>query len=166
MVGWAIRNTLSHKYHTMNAIEVFRHAKPSEDLAKSVTLRVTDKGAKRLGLLPAVSKSGPSLKSVSGLTGQALKRWKRERAAELKTAMAREFGGLASDAGFVGRSITVSASGVIGFFLEPSEVPAVDTSKLAEAEEKTKALEKELAALKAKLSESEKAALQAELAAA
>lgn len=131
----------------MNAIALFRHTTPSELLGKSVTLRTSESGARRLGLLPASSKSGPSLKSISGLKGQALKKFKRERAAELKVAMSREFAGLAADPAFVGRSVTVSKTGVLGFFLEPCDAPAADATALTEAEAKIKELEAKLAAL-------------------
>ena len=135
----------------MTAVELFHHEKPSELLAKAITLRETSTGSKRLGLLPAKSKSGDSLAKVSGLTGQALKRWKRDRQSEFKVTMAKEFFGLSADARYLGRSVTVSRSGVMGFFLEPSGVGADEAAKIAEAEEKSKSLEAENEALKAKL---------------
>lgn len=136
---------------TMTAIELFKHEKPSDLLAKAVTLRESATGAMRLGLLPAKSKDGQSLAKISGLTGQALKRWKRDRQAEFKVTMSREFAGLSADPQYLGRSVTVSKSGVMGFFLEPSGVSAEEAAKLAEAEDKSKALEAENEALKAKL---------------
>ncbi len=135
---------------TMKAV-LFRHYSPSELLASAATLKESESGMRRVGLLPANSKTGPSLSSVSGLKGQALKRWKRERQTELKTAMSKEFIGLAADPQFLGRGMTVSKSGVVGFFLEPSGVPADEAKRLAEAEERSKALEAEVATLKAQL---------------
>lgn len=136
----------------MTAIELFKHEKPSDLLAKAVTLRESATGAMRLGLLPAKSKTGPDLRQASGgLTGQALKRWKRERQAEFSVTMSREFAGLSAGQQYLGRSVTVSKSGVIGFFLEPSGVSAEEAAKLAEAEERAKSIEAENEALKAEL---------------
>lgn len=135
----------------MNTVELFRHAKPAELLVKSVTLRESDNGSKALGLLPAKSKTGPSLESISGLKGQALKRWKRDRQTELKVAMSREFAGFAADPSMLGRRITVSKSGVMGFFLEPAGSDATEAKRLAEAEEKSKSLEARIKELEAAL---------------
>lgn len=132
----------------MNAVELFRHAKPSTDLARAVTLKESATGSKRLGLLPANSKTGPSLASISGLKGQALKRWKRERQAEYKVTMSREFAGLAADPAFLGRSVTVSKTGVVGFFLEPSGVSPEEAAKIAAQEDEIAKLKAEIAALK------------------
>jgi hypothetical protein len=136
----------------MTAIELFKHEKPSDLLAKAVTLRSSATGAMRLGLLPAKSKDGPDLRQASGgLTGQALKRWKRERQAEFKVTMSREFAGLSADPQYLGRSVTVSKSGVLGFFLEPSGVSPEEAAKIAEAEDRAKTIEAENESLKAEL---------------
>jgi hypothetical protein len=105
----------------MNAISVFTTAKPTEKLAVLLTLKESKGGARAVALLPATAKDGkPSIKSITGLKGQALKAYRRQRQDELKTAMSREFAGLASSPDWTGRKLTVSKTGVVGFFLEPA----------------------------------------------
>lgn len=129
---------------TNTAVALFKHASATEGLSKALVVHENEKtGSRRFGFLPATSKKkdGRSLAEISGLKGQALKRWKRELQEEFKVAMSKEFGGLAADSNFGGRSVTISKSGVYGFFLEPTGMSKEEAAALAEAEERANAAE-------------------------
>jgi hypothetical protein len=116
----------------MQAIEVFTVAKPSEALAKVITLRESSTGGRAVTLLPATAKAGKeSMATVLGLKGQALKAKRREYQDMLKSAMAKEFAGLSTRNDWTGRKLTVSKTGAVGFFLEPAIAISVDPKEAA-----------------------------------
>ncbi len=123
----------------MNAVTLFKHSEPSVEFVKALNATQTKSGSTSLGLLPCTAKDGkPSLASVFGLKGQALKRAKRQRQDELKTLMAKEFAGMASSNCFTGGRITMTASGCMGFRLDPTgEVPQKAIKDLTAEERET-----------------------------
>lgn len=120
---------------SLSLSKIFTVAPVADDLNRVAVARVSTSGSMTLGLLPATAKNGmPSLKSVSGLKGQALKAFKRRMQDDMKTAMAKEFAGRCSQSGWTGRKVTISKSGVMGFFIEQAgEAPVVkDATSVAE----------------------------------
>jgi hypothetical protein len=108
------------------AVSLFKHAQIGTELANSLFVRETTSGSKTVCLLPATAKGGGmSLKTVSGLTGQALKAYKRRQADGLKVCIAKECAGLAASSDWTGRKMTQSASGTVGFFLDPCEAAPI-----------------------------------------
>ena len=137
----------------------------SSEVAAIVRTMVSDStGAIRVSFVPATAKDGKtSLKSL-GYKGQSAKAVLRKAKREIGGAFIGAMANAVTTGKMGWRSATLSKTGTVGVFFDQGD--SEDVAALTAAEEKTKALEKELAALKAKLSESEKAALQAELAAA
>ena len=140
----------------MQAIELFTHGKAAitADLQKVLTLRTASGGAATVAIVPATGK-GVSVKSLTGLKGQALKAFRRRQQVALKGAMAKEFSGMASSPEWTGRKITVSKSGVVGFFLEPGDGGNVDP-KAAAATLSTAELKAMIAAREAAAATAEK----------
>lgn len=130
-----------------DALTLFRHSAPNEELAKAMHLRESDSGSRTVGLLPSTSKDGPSLSQLCGLKGQALKKFKRTMQDELKRQMAKEFAGLSASADWTGRKLTVLKTGAIGFFLEPTREGAA-SPKVVVLEQEVARKVQELAALR------------------
>lgn len=113
----------------MQAIDLFKSTTVTDELVSAINVRVNDNGSATMGLLPSTAKDGgASLKSISGLKGQALKAYRRRMADGLKSAMAKEFAARTATTEWTGRKVTVTATGAIGFFIEPCESAPVDAA--------------------------------------
>lgn len=146
----------------MNAISLF--TTQGAELAKNtelvgvLTFKQSESGRARVGLLAASSKdpAAVTMKTVSGLKGQALKAFKRRNQVALMQAMAKEHAAVTTSGAYGGREMAVSKSGAVTFTYQPLKGDTTDTAavvakdaKIAELEAKLKAFTELLNSAKA-----------------
>ena len=74
-------------------------------------VRRSKSGARSFSLLPTSSKSGPSMRSVSGFKGATLRAFHRRQADALKTQLCAMVGGVGASNEWTGRNARVNAKG-------------------------------------------------------
>jgi hypothetical protein len=122
--------------------------KISEESGSVIRSVVNKAGSIRVSFVPVSSKSGTSLKSL-GFKGQAAKAVLRRAKREIGSAIIGAMATAVSSGKLDWKAATVSKTGTYGIFF--SEGAVADAAELAAAEEKTTALEAEIASLKAAL---------------